>query len=85
MTGFGAAHLCTACDLAPKTPPRLCDYVNGVVSVAFHNLTARGVGTEQAARSALVVLKIHQPDLCPCNSDRVRDWLLTNAANPQFS
>ena len=34
-----------------------------------------GIGTD-AARSALVVLRIHQPDLCACSVDRVYDWLL---------
>lgn len=85
MNGFASVDLCTACALAPPAPAVLCDVVNGAVTSAFRNLTARGIARDRAARSAMVVLKILQPDLCPCNADRVRDWLLTRPVHPRFS
>ena len=73
---FGSGQICSACDLGPKSPARLAEQVNGVVSTAFQNLLARGIRPQQAVSSALIVLRIHQPDLCPCNASLVREWLL---------
>jgi len=75
---FHQAQICQSCALAPASPTRLVDKVNGAVGAAYHNLLARGITPQQAVRSAITVLRIHQPDLCPCNTHRVRDWLLSS-------
>jgi len=76
---FDTADICSACDLGPKSPHRLAAQVNGVVRAAFQNLLARGMRPQEAARSALIVLRIHQPGLCPCNLCLVKEWLLATA------
>jgi len=75
---FDPALICQSCTLAPSSPARLVDQVNGAVGAAYHNLLARGITPHQAVRSAITVLRIHHPDLCPCNAHRVRDWLLSS-------
>ena len=69
-------HLCKSCAGRALVTEQLCGDINGVVRKTFANLLALGRRPTDAARSALVVLRIHQPDLCACSVDRVYDWLL---------
>jgi hypothetical protein len=73
---FTNQHMCSACDFAPDAPGRVCHTVNGVVKTAFQNLQATGRTRQESARSALTVLRIHQPSLCACNMNFVENWLL---------
>ena len=73
---FTNQHICRACDAAPNSPEKICKTVNGVVKTAFRNLRATGRGPDESARSALVVLRIHEPTLCACNMNFVKDWLI---------
>jgi len=73
---FTSQHICTACEFAPDAPEKICETANGVVRTAYNNLQATGRTQDESARSALVVLRIHQPSLCGCNMNFVKDWLL---------
>lgn len=69
-------QLCKCCQCSAAITDQLCNDINGVVRKTFANLLSMGRRPVDAARSALVVLRIHQPGLCSCNIERVRDWLL---------
>lgn len=73
---FSTQHICSACDAAPDNPEKICRTANGVVKTAFKNLLATGRSREESARSALVVLRIHEPSLCACNMNFVKHWLV---------
>jgi len=76
VSSFGAEQLCNDCGESKISTKQVCKDVNGVVRTAFNNLITHGRHPHEAVRSALVVLRIHQPSLCTCNMDRVRGWLL---------
>jgi len=73
------------CRLAPKSPGLVAKHVNTPVKAAFWNLLARGIPPHQAARSAMIVLRIHHPDLCLYNTNLVRNWLFQTARLCDFS
>lgn len=82
---FRAEQICTDCRLAPNSPNHVAQHVNSPVAAAFRNLLARGIHPHQAARSAMIVLRIHHPDLCLYNANLVRNWLLQTARPCDFS
>lgn len=74
-------QLCKCCQRSATSTDQLCCDINGVVHKTFNNLVSKGRHPVDAARSALIVLRIRQPDLRSCNIDRVHDWLLQSHEN----
>ena len=73
------------CRLTPKSQGLVAKHVNAPVEAAFRNLLARGIPPHLAARSAMIVLRIHHPALSLYNSNLVRNWLFQTARLCDFS
>ena len=73
---FTLGKPCTSCETHGSKTIELDYLINGVVRKSYENLVSFGISPTRAAKSALVVLNIHQPGLCFCNQDKVLNWLL---------
>jgi len=72
---------CCGCHLVDTCSDGFDHTVSEPVLMTYRNLLRKGRQKEDALRSAIVVLRIHQPEVCKEKMDHVSRWLLARALN----